>query len=286
MAALNDYQIDTLIQTPLYARYYKELYDFLEAENGKDFPNVNQLESFDLYSDNVGDVVKGLILQRDVDEDIEESGWTPLMHAVSEGNHEIAALLLKYGASTQVQACFNKDSPLHIASEKHDTKMYLLLLHFGADETALNARNETPKDRWQPKYRLPFYAAVVIAATLGIYYWIRSVLIFWFSPFIFTIAVTNTCDKLIKEKPPSIPLGRQMMGAEVILDAPLGYENLNQDEDIFFKQLVNHIKNGRQGFLSMHDALAAEHFIEVKSDYDGISTPISYIIEGSMTLEV
>jgi ankyrin repeat protein len=74
-----------------------------------------------------------------------ESGATPLHHAVSTGQCDIAELLLEWG--TEVDLCDRRGyTPLHLAAENGYLEIVETLLQFGAAPLRRNAGRQTPGD--------------------------------------------------------------------------------------------------------------------------------------------
>ncbi|KAI0968908.1 ankyrin repeat-containing domain protein [Xylaria arbuscula] len=70
-------------------------------------------------------------------------GLSPLVVAVEEGFLDAAALLLKYGADSNLPPASDHDSPFAVATIKGDTHFIRLFLMYGADTNQITADGET-----------------------------------------------------------------------------------------------------------------------------------------------
>lgn len=94
---------------------------------------------------NVDDVEKFLEKNPTVINEFNDSGETPLFRACSNGNPEIAELLVEFGADIKAtcQSCLNMTS-LHMASTDDMPDLVDMLISNGADPDARSVDNATP----------------------------------------------------------------------------------------------------------------------------------------------
>lgn len=88
------------------------------------------------------DEVRNLLIQRENPNHKEDDGTTPLFVAVENGNHEIVALLLDFGAKVNVRND-QKETPLMFLDDDAPVELVELLLRQGADVTRVSQDGDT-----------------------------------------------------------------------------------------------------------------------------------------------
>lgn len=84
---------------------------------------------------------------------IDESGHTPLMHAILHGNDNAAAILIQYDINLNVQNIYG-DTALHMAIRKQSRFVHDLLTHVNTEDPSKNARINLENNAGETAYTL------------------------------------------------------------------------------------------------------------------------------------